>query len=150
MIESIFSSYWYWLIAAGVLLILEILVPGIFLIWLGLGAALVSLFLLLFPDASLPWQLLVLVVSISLSVLVGLKWQRRLLRQQPASLNLGLEGLVGRQAEVSQAFASGRGRIKLEDTSYTALSDTAEMAVGQAVRIVAATANGAFKVQPLD
>ena len=94
MLELIFASHWYWLIAAAVLLILEIIIPGIFLIWLGLGAALVGLFLLVVPGADPAWQLLALAISTCMAVAAGLKWQKKLVRQQPSELNQGLEGFI--------------------------------------------------------
>lgn len=136
MLELIFASHWYWLIAAAVLLILEIIIPGIFLIWLGLGAALVGLFLLVVPGADPAWQLLALAISICMAVAAGLKWQKKLVRQQPSELNQGLEGFIGRTAVVSQAFEHGHGRVRLEDSSYPA-SCQAQPAEGQPVRVVA-------------
>lgn len=134
MLELIFASHWYWLIAAAVLLLLEIIVPGIFLIWLGLGAALVGLFLLVVPGAEPAWQLLALAVSICIAVAAGLKWQRRLMRQQPSELNLGLDGFIGRTAVVSQAFEHGLGRVRLEDSSYAARCKD-QPKVGQPVQV---------------
>lgn len=134
MLELIFASHWYWLIAAAVLLLLEIIVPGIFLIWLGLGAALVGLFLLVVPGADPAWQLLALAVSICIAVAAGLKWQRKLVRQQPSELNLGLEGFIGRTAVVSQAFEHGLGRVRLEDSSYAARCQE-QPEVGQPVQV---------------
>jgi inner membrane protein len=71
---------WHWLIAAVVLLIGEMLVPGTFLVWLGLGAASTGLLLLLFP--ALPWQAQWIVFAV-VSVGSVLLW-RRYRRQHPA------------------------------------------------------------------
>ena len=38
-----FLGYWIWWVIAGVLLILELLAPGIFFIWLAVAAALTGL-----------------------------------------------------------------------------------------------------------
>ncbi len=148
MLELIFSSWWHWLIAAALLLILEILVPGIFLLWLGLGAALTSLFLLLFPDAGPAWQLLALATSIGVSVLAGLKWQKKLIRRQPTHLNQGLDGYIGQHALVSQDFAQGLGRIRIEDSSWPALCEQ-PLTAGQRVTI-RAVEEGYFQVVPAD
>lgn len=141
MLDLLFSSYWYWFIAAVILLILEILMPGVFLLWLGLGAAIVGLFLLVVPGAGLAWQLLVLAVSICIAVAAGLKWQKKLLNHQPHVLNQGMEGFIGRSALVSQAFQHGRGRIRLEDSTYTASCEVTDLAEGQPVEIVAVDGN---------
>src|SRR5689334_9969301 len=47
-------GYWDWFILAGVLLILEILAPGTFMLWLGLAAFMVGI-ISVFVDWS--WQL---------------------------------------------------------------------------------------------
>lgn len=147
MLELIFASHWYWLIAAALLLILEIIIPGIFLIWLGLGAALVGLFLLLAPGADPAWQLLALAVSICIAVAAGLKWQKKLLHRQPQSLNLGLEGFIGRSARVSQAFVHGQGRVYLEDSTYAAVCNSAALSEGLPV-VVTAVDGGLLVVEP--
>ncbi len=147
MLEFIFASYWYWFVAACLLLILEIVVPGVFLIWLGLGAAATGFFLLLFPQAALAWQLLALIISISASVLLGLQWQRRLLKRNPPSLNQGLDGYIGRSAQASQNFQQGRGRIRLEDSSYPAICHGSAISSGQQVLVVAVE-NDVLVVQP--
>ncbi len=141
MLDLLFSSYWYWFIAAVILLILEILMPGVFLLWLGLGAAIVGLFLLAVPGAGLAWQLLVLAVSICVAVAAGLKWQKKLLNHQPHDLNQGFEGFIGRNALVSQAFQHGSGRIRLEDSTYTAYCEVSDLGEGQPVEIVAVKGN---------
>lgn len=146
MLQFLFASYWYWFIAATGLLILEIILPGIFLVWLGLAAALVGLFLVLVPDAGPAWQLAVLAGSICLAVAAGLQWQKKLRRQQPNHLNQGLEGFIGRSARVSQSFQHGQGRIHLEDSSYAASSST-ELAEGQ-MAVIVAVEHGKLVVSP--
>jgi len=43
-------SYWHWWVLGAILLMLEIFVPGAFLLWLGFAAGLVGLLLLVLPD----------------------------------------------------------------------------------------------------
>lgn len=147
MLESVFASHWYWLSAAAILLILEIVIPGIFLVWLGLGAALVGLFLLMVPTAGLAWQLLALAISTGIAVGLGLTWQKRQLRKQPAGLNQGLEGFIGDMARVSQPFQHGQGRIHLEDSTYAAISSSHQLAQDLPVKVVAVQ-HGMLVVEP--
>ena len=74
-LHAVFDSYWYWFSAALLLLLLEVVIPGAFLMWIGLGAAGVGLFLLVFPQAALAWKLVALVVSVTVAVLVGVRRQ---------------------------------------------------------------------------
>ena len=61
---------WVWFVAAGILLLLELLSPGVFFIWLGIAAALTGI-----ADniQNLPWQgeLALFAVLSVLSVVVG-------------------------------------------------------------------------------
>lgn len=136
MLELIFASYWYWLSLALILLVLEIILPGIFLIWLGLGSAAVGVFLLLFPHASASWQLAALTISMLAAVGAGLKWQAGTRKNQPNQLNLGMSGYVGRTAVVSQSFVGGMGRVSLDGSSFPARSSD-ELEENQPVTISA-------------
>lgn len=136
MMPFLLAPYWYWFIAAAGLLMLELILPGIFLVWLGLAAALVGMFLVWVPEASPAWQLAVLAGSMCISVAAGLLWQKKLRRQQSNSLNQGLEGFIGHRVQVSQAFQHGQGRVQLEDSSYAATC-AVEMAKGQMAIVIA-------------
>lgn len=145
ILAALFDSYWYWLSAALLLLLLELLIPGAFLMWIGLGAAGVGLFLFVFPTAGLVWQLIALAVSVTVSVLLGAVWQKRSRQQNPHGLNQGLESYVGRHARVRQSFVQGQGRVHLDDSSFAAYSDEEVQAPAQVV-ILAVGAQG-FKVK---
>ena len=64
MIQQVFSELgpWNWMVLGFVLLGLEIVVPGVFLLWIGLAALVVGLLSLLLWEASLwVWEAQVLV-----------------------------------------------------------------------------------------
>lgn len=148
ILSAIFDSYWYWLSAALLLLLLEVLIPGAFLMWIGLGAAGVGVFLFIFPAAALAWQLIALAVSVTAAVLLGVAWQKKSRHQNPHGLNQGLASYVGRHAKASQDFVQGQGRVRLDDSSFVAHSDE-PITTQQAVRIIAVDAQG-FKVEIID
>lgn len=140
-LSAIFDSYWYWLSAALLLLLLEILIPGAFLMWIGFGAAGVGLFLLVFPTATLVWQLVALAMSVSGAVLIGIAWQKKSRHRNPHGLNQGLDSYLGRIAVVSQDFSQGQGRIRLDDSFFTAFSSQLLVA-GQNVIVTVVDENG--------
>ena len=107
---------WTWLILGLLLIGLETVAPGIFLIWLGIAALLTGL---LDYGFGLSWQAaLVVFAGLSLlSVIAG----RTLTRHRPAAgdtLNRRGEALVGRLFLLDQAIASGEGRIRIDDTVW--------------------------------
>lgn len=140
-LSAIFDSYWYWLSAALLLLLLEVLIPGAFLMWIGFGAAGVGLFLLVFPTATLVWQLVALAICVSGAVLIGVAWQKKSRRQHPHGLNQGLDSYLERIAVVSQDFAQGQGRIRLDDSFFTAYSSEL-LVTGQNVIVTAVDKQG--------
>ena len=135
--EALFGSPWAWVIGGLVLAGLEILVSGVFLLWIGLGAIAVGLILAAVPGLPLPWQALAFAASMLASLGLGFVIQRRSgLSQQDSLLNRETEAMVGQRYVAITAFAAGRGRIKVRDSSFAALSDDA-IAAGDLVDVVA-------------
>ena len=114
-----FLGYWVWWVIAGVLLILELMLPGVFFIWLAIAAALTGL-----ADMNLdmPWQteLLVFAALSVASVIVGrLVYRGR--GGEPADnpfLNRRQHGYVGRSFTLDEPIVNGRGRLIIDDTIW--------------------------------
>lgn len=137
MIEQAFNWTWGWIIAGVIVAGLEILIPGIYLMWIGLGAFVVGLILTLLPGLPLGWQMLVFAVSMLSSVGFGFWIQRRSGRTPHAMfLNEEMKAMVGHTYIAIAPFAVGRGRIKVQDSSYAAISDE-EILAGDAVEVIA-------------
>ena len=110
---------WLWWVAAGALLILELMAPGVFFIWLGIAAALTGLVDLVF---GLNWQseLLVFAGFAVISVMAG----RAILKRRPggdaehAHLNRRQQGYVGHSYTLKQAIVGGRGKLTIDDTVW--------------------------------
>lgn len=139
-LENLFVSPWYWLIGGLIIAGLEVVVAGVFLLWIGLGAMLVGLLLLLLPGLPFAVQLLIFAVAMLGSIGLGFFIQRRSGPSTSAQeMNRELTGLVGRHCEAATDFAAGRGRIRVGDTTYGALGEDAIRA-GEIVEIVSADA----------
>jgi inner membrane protein len=117
-----FDSAWIWIIVGVMLMGLEIVIPGVFLIWIGMGAVVAGLALTLAPDLPLPWQILVFAVSMIASLSLGFFVQRRSGTTDRAQhLNRELDSMVGERYVAVTDFRLGRGRIRVGDTTYGAL-----------------------------
>ncbi|TGQ71168.1 NfeD family protein [Mesorhizobium sp. M00.F.Ca.ET.186.01.1.1] len=142
MIDRIFSELgpWNWMVLGFVLLVMEIIAPGIFMLWIGIAALIVgAVSLLLWDGAIWTWQVQVLVfLALSLvSAFVG----KRLVggRDQPTDqplLNRRGAQMVGRMATLAEPIANGRGRIKLGDTLWRVSGP--DLPAGTQVRVTAA------------
>jgi inner membrane protein len=137
MIEQAFDWTWAWIILGVIIAGLEILVPGIYLLWIGLGAAATGVVLARYPDLPLAWQMLVFAVSMVSSIGIGFWIQRRSGRSRGARLlNREMKAMIGQSYVALTPFEVGHGRIKVLDSSYAALSDEA-IAAGDVVEVVA-------------
>ncbi len=109
---------WDWFIAGGVLLVLEILAPGVFMLWLGLAALLVGTISLV---VDWPWQ--AQFVAFAVFAIAAIPIWRRLARQvgtpsdQPF-LNRRANSYVGRVFTLEKPIVDGSGTIGIDDTVW--------------------------------
>lgn len=139
---------WTWWIVGLVFLGLEILVPGVFLLWIGLAAIIVgALSFPLWGAAIWSWQMQMLVFAVLALVLAlaGRRFSGSNTKTDQPMLNRRIEGLVGRTATLEDPIREGRGRIRLDDTTW--IVQGPDMPAGARVRIVMAQA-GCLTVEP--
>jgi len=109
---------WDWFIAGGLLLVLEVLAPGVFMLWLGLAALLVGV-ISLFVDWS--WQAQFIAFAV-FSVLAIPLWRRLATgvggKTDQPFLNRRAEALVGRIFTLEKPIVDGSGTIGIDDTVW--------------------------------
>ncbi|NIX77981.1 NfeD family protein [Microvirga terricola] len=120
MIETILSfGPWAWIILGLVLAVLELIAPGVFLIWLGLAAIVTGL---LDAFLNLSWQASALVFSVLSVATVLLGRQLTRTKAQPDTqasfLNRRGETLIGQVFTLETDIANGEGRIRVGDSSW--------------------------------
>lgn len=140
------EAHWLWLTFGLVLAALEMLVPGVYLIWLAM-AALVTGLIVFVNEPSVALQF---VSFVGLSLIFAFS-ARRWLRETPIEssdplMNRKGARLVGETALVTQAIEHGSGRVKLGDSEWIARGP--DMAVGERVR-VSGTEGAILLVEPL-
>jgi membrane protein implicated in regulation of membrane protease activity len=114
--SDLLSDAWEVWVAAGlIMMVLETLVPGAFLVWLGL-AALGTGAVTWWAGLGFGWQVASCAILAAISVATGLRL--RLVRVR-SRVNTPQSGLVGRQVEVL-SFEGDRGRVRLGDSDWPA------------------------------
>ncbi len=141
---------WNWIVLGVVLLTLEIVVPGVFLLWIGAAALVTGTLSLQLADTGFwGWQVQVL-VFLALSVVAVIVGRRYFSERQSESdqplLNRREAQLVGRTAMLEEDIVEGRGRIRLGDTLWIVTGP--DLAAGTRVRVSSA-ANGELTVEPV-
>ena len=130
---------WSWWLVGLVLLAAELILPGFFLVWIGLAGIIVGALSLLFWENSFwIWQVQGLVFAAT-AVIVTLIGRRYLYNNNQVTdepfLNQRSASLVGRTATLDQPIAEGRGRIRLNDTHWTV--NGPDLPIGTRVKVVA-------------
>lgn len=120
------SSHWLWLGLGLILASAEIMIPGVFLIWLALAALLTGVIAWLLP-LGLPLEVVLFAVLSLISVFAG----RNYLRSNPiegADPKMNDRGArsVGETVVVTQVIEGGQGRVKLGDSEWLAKGPDAE------------------------
>lgn len=136
-----------WLILAAVLALTELLVPGIFLVFVAAGAAVTGLVTLLFPGVPLIVQVAVFTIGSSAAVAIGRNWYLRNPGPSPdPMLNDRAARLIGQVVTVVEPIRSGHGKVRVADGEWLAKGPDAP--VGAQVRVIAAEGNY-LKVEPV-
>ncbi len=143
MIGSLFYELgpWNWMVLGLILLVLEIIVPGVFMLWIGIAALLIgTLSLQLWGSGFWTWQVQVVAfLALSLaSAYVGTRIVRsRNGETDQPLLNRRGEQMIGRTATLSEPIREGRGRIQLGDTLWRVSGP--DLPVGARVRVTGAS-----------
>jgi membrane protein implicated in regulation of membrane protease activity len=137
---------WIWGIAGLALLAAETVLPGFYLLWVGLAALVVCAGVIAF-DLALASQFVLFAVSALATCVVGWKVYHHRSAHEPADINDGTAQMVGSTGEVLEPGTGGRLRVKVRDSVW--LADGPALAAGTRVRVVAQ--NGTvLKVQAAD
>ena len=114
------DAHYQWLIVALLLGIGEIVVPGVFLIWLAAAAA-VTGFVAMFVDINAAGQFTLFGVLALASVYFGRRWylSNQIVSEDPL-LNDKAARLIGTTVTVVKATNATSGRVKVGDSEWSA------------------------------
>ena len=130
---------WLWLIGGVLLLILEVIAPGFFLVFLGAAAMATGLFTLLFSLGTAP-QLALFALYAVIAVLVGRRfYANRTADSTDPLLNDRAGRLVGKSVTVVATVDEHSGRVRVGDSEWSARGGPAQ--VGERVRITGIDGN---------
>ena len=137
--------YWHWLILAVALIILEILMPGAYFLWMGISAAAVGGAMFIFPEMPLLIQILIFAVLSVITVMIYKTHKRKnpVVTDEPA-LNRRGEQYIGRNFTLSEPIVNGMGKVKVDDSTWKVTG--IDMDAGATVRVVAVDGT-TFKVE---
>lgn len=118
--ENIFNflsqmNWWQWMSFGVALLSIELMFPGLLMLWFGLGAIIVSFFVyILNVDGIIP--VLLFIVTGLLASFFGYKYQKNNKRQ---TLNSIKENFIGKTLVLKNSMEDGVGREKIQNSYWT-------------------------------
>ena len=140
MIDVIRSlGAWSWIILGGILLAVELIAPGTFILWLGVSAILVGLISFVI-DWNWQEQGVGFVILAVASLVMWWRLIRPARRDEDASdqpfLNRRAQGFVGREFTLEKPIVDGAGTVRIDDTVWRVAGP--DTPAGSRVRIVRA------------
>jgi membrane protein implicated in regulation of membrane protease activity len=128
--------YWHWLILAVVLIILEILMPGAYFLWMGVSAIFVGGLMYIFPELAFLVQILIFAILSVTAVMMYRSYRKKnpLVTDEPA-LNRRGEKYIGQSFTLKEPIVNGVGKIKVDDSTWKIKGF--DIDAGETVRVVA-------------
>lgn len=139
---------WNWVVLGFILLLLELIFPGVFFVWFGLGALLTALVSLLFYH--LPWvaswevEVIFFLIFSIIMVLIGRNFFRRDRETDEPLLNRRTDQIIGKRVVLEEPVQDGKGRIRVDDTIWRIKGP--DLPEGTEVKVIAFD-NGVFTIE---
>jgi membrane protein implicated in regulation of membrane protease activity len=142
---------WNWIILGGILLAVEVMAPGTFVLWLGVSAILVGLI-----SFAIDWSWQEQGVAFAILAVASLVFWWKLVRprkhdkeasDQPF-LNRRAQGFVGRVFTLDKPIVDGAGTVRIGDTIWRITGP--DCAAGSRVKIARADGAMLFVEQTTD
>jgi len=132
------SAHYLWWILALLLIAGEVLLPGYFMLWIGLAAAAMGVVLWVVPALGLLTQA-VLFALLAFAFCVGYaRWLRpRLERSAPGNERLNRRGeqMIGQRYVLVEPIVNGRGKARVGDGQW--LVSGPDLPLGSTVEVIA-------------
>jgi membrane protein implicated in regulation of membrane protease activity len=109
---------WVWFVVAAIFFLLELMAPGVFMLWLGFAAILIGIISL---ATVLSWQAqLIIFAVLSIACIPAWRYFARKV-ERPVDrpfLNRRAEGYVGRVFTLEKPIVDGVGTVRIDDTIW--------------------------------
>lgn len=128
-------EFWYWLVAAVIMIILEMVLPAAYFLWMGVSSFVVGLLLYAVPELPLLIQVVIFGVLSIVTLILYKRHQKAnpIVNDEP-SLNRRGEQYIGRLFTLEEAIVNGVGKVKVDDSFWKVKGS--DSPVGMKVRVI--------------
>jgi membrane protein implicated in regulation of membrane protease activity len=143
--ELFAPDFWHWWIAAVALIIIEILAPTFFALWLGVAAFITGVAVYFMPEMQWEYQVFTFaLLSVASIVAWKVYYKNNPLSSDEPLLNRRGEQYVGRVITLKVPIEDGQGKVKVDDSTWKIEGE--DCPVGTKVKIVSVD-NVVFQVE---
>lgn len=129
-------THLFWFGFSVVLITFEVLLgANFFLLWIGIVSASVGVWVWALP--SILWQYQLLLFALASLISISLWWyyiKKHPAKSDSSTLNRRAEQYVGRTFSLSEAIVNGRGKIRVDDSSWQV--EGADLPLGTHVEVI--------------
>ena len=112
-----------WFLVGLGLLLLELVLPGLVILFFGAGAWITALTCALF-DINLNWQIFIFLIASLLGLVLLRRYlKKRFFSRKDEEIEDQLEEFIGRNAKALDLFKDGAGKVEFKGTQWTARCD---------------------------
>lgn len=112
-------EFWHWLAFGGVIATLEMLVPGVWMLWFGLAAGLTGAVVFVFPAMAFPFQVLVFALFAVVAIVTAVSMLRRHpIHSDKPALNDRAAAMAGQVFTLDSAIQDGVGHLTVGDSVW--------------------------------
>ena len=129
--------FWHWWVLAVFMLVVELLSPGFFFLWMAISGFVTGSIVLLMSSISLDVQILIFSVLSIASILIWKVYVKKhpIVTDNPL-LNKRSAQYIGRVFTLIEPIENGHGKIKVDDSIWKVRGE--ECGVGTKVKVVGA------------
>jgi membrane protein implicated in regulation of membrane protease activity len=112
-------EFWHWWAFGAFLLIVELLAPGMFFLWMAEAAVVTGILLSVFPLLDWQYQLIAFSVLSVASIVLFRKFLKKYpIRTDRPSLNRKTDQYLGRVFTLEHPIVNGLGKIRVDDSTW--------------------------------
>ncbi len=137
---SIEINYWFWLVLWAILTTAELVVPGVYLLWVGMAALPAAVIAYGIPDWGWQGPALVFAGFGVANAVMGHYYYALRRRGNAAGPNQKAASLIGQTHVLDEAMNRGKGRIRLNGSIWT-VQGPHDLPAGTRIRITAVDGN---------
>ncbi len=131
MMDALFSyiigGFWGWFIVGVLMMIVELFIPGVFIVWIGIGALLTGIVVSFFRELPMSYQLLIFAGFSTISVFLGWFAYGKAFgvseKEKYPFLNQGAKEYIGKSFPLVTPIEDGQGQVKIGDSVWPVKAD---------------------------